>query len=303
MSYSTDVPFVSTGASPSSPGDICSHVTQVLGSSYNCMALSQARCGNGQLESGEECDDGGTISGDGCSPDCFVECEWLCTQPQQLATQPSSCQRHCGDGELQLQLGEECDDSSACCLQCKLAESAHCSGGECCSASCGREPVSTHCQNGAGFCAHGRCDVDWPASLGRYLVGDLSSYVDTASCPVDGCLFRFALRDEAGVSSYGEADASPPPCWGYAPNPFKVTDGLLCTMPSSGGGLESGTCDGGQCVLSGGCGDGVVGVGEDCDDASKCCAACSFQGEAQCSPPGSCCTSDCRTEGYLSRHY
>ena len=30
-------------------------------------------CGNGQLDYGEECDDGNTISGDGCSYDCKKE--------------------------------------------------------------------------------------------------------------------------------------------------------------------------------------------------------------------------------------
>jgi cysteine-rich repeat protein len=30
-------------------------------------------CGNGVLESGEECDDGNTVAGDGCSPSCVVE--------------------------------------------------------------------------------------------------------------------------------------------------------------------------------------------------------------------------------------
>jgi cysteine-rich repeat protein len=30
-------------------------------------------CGNGKLEAGEECDDGNTVSGDGCSCTCTIE--------------------------------------------------------------------------------------------------------------------------------------------------------------------------------------------------------------------------------------
>jgi cysteine-rich repeat protein len=35
----------------------------------------QLACGNGSLEPGEECDDGGVAAGDGCGADCIVECE------------------------------------------------------------------------------------------------------------------------------------------------------------------------------------------------------------------------------------
>ncbi|MBW2989907.1 hypothetical protein KY358_06340, partial [Candidatus Woesearchaeota archaeon] len=30
-------------------------------------------CGNGVLDAGEECDDGNTMAGDGCTPDCVIE--------------------------------------------------------------------------------------------------------------------------------------------------------------------------------------------------------------------------------------
>ncbi len=50
------------------------------------------RCGNGILEGAEECDDGNTFKGDGCSDICVVE--------------------FCGDGGFQPGLGEECDDGN-----------------------------------------------------------------------------------------------------------------------------------------------------------------------------------------------
>src|SRR5262249_16648952 len=38
-----------------------------------------ASCGNGQLNPGEECDDGNNVSGDGCSADCKIEFRFLAT--------------------------------------------------------------------------------------------------------------------------------------------------------------------------------------------------------------------------------
>lgn len=90
-----------------------------------------SKCGNGVLEGREECDDGNTLSGDGCSPDCDVEppphcgdcivdyhereqcddCGTVdgdgCSSTCQLEEPPS-----CGDGVLDIHEGEECDDGN-----------------------------------------------------------------------------------------------------------------------------------------------------------------------------------------------
>ena len=36
-------------------------------------------CGDGDLDTGETCDDGGVASGDGCSDQCGVESGWSCS--------------------------------------------------------------------------------------------------------------------------------------------------------------------------------------------------------------------------------
>ena len=61
-----------------------------------------AACGNGVLETGEECDDGNTVSGDGCSATCQVEVG-------------------CGNGVVEGT--EQCDDGNL-------------NSGDCCSAHC-----------------------------------------------------------------------------------------------------------------------------------------------------------------------
>ena len=73
-------------------------------------------CGNGIVETGEECDDGNTADGDGCSTTCEAE--------------------FCGDGVIQTGLGEQCDDGNMV-------------SGDGCSATCGIEsPPSAVCGNG-----------------------------------------------------------------------------------------------------------------------------------------------------------
>jgi cysteine-rich repeat protein len=76
-----------------------------------CVALDcgdparPAACGNGCVELGERCDDGGRDDGDGCSQSCQVENGWECPGA------PSGCAPICGDGRV---VGtERCDDGVA----------------------------------------------------------------------------------------------------------------------------------------------------------------------------------------------
>jgi len=61
-------------------------------------------CGNGELEPGELCDDGGTADGDGCSADCAVQdVEFVC-----VPGEPCVDMVVCGSGALEG--SEACDD-------------------------------------------------------------------------------------------------------------------------------------------------------------------------------------------------
>ena len=115
MSYSADIPFASNG----DPTDMCafiesrvaqSNVAGAEGGRVECFPPADSACGNGLLEAGEICDDGNVRGGDGCSEECDVECGWVCSQPDGLYSVESSCARHCGDGHVQLDFGEQCDD-------------------------------------------------------------------------------------------------------------------------------------------------------------------------------------------------
>ncbi len=94
--------------------------------------VSTSECGNGILEAGEQCDDGNTVSGDGCSANCTIE------PPPAV----------CGNGILEP--GEECDDGNTV-------------SGDGCSADCTIEPPPAVCGNGilepGEQCDDGNLDV------------------------------------------------------------------------------------------------------------------------------------------------
>lgn len=88
-------------------------------------------CGNSMLNPpAETCDDGNRIGGDGCSPDCKTETDWICPTPGR----PCQYTVACGDGLIAG--AETCDDHNT-------------SAGDGCDASCRLEPGWTCPQMGA----------------------------------------------------------------------------------------------------------------------------------------------------------
>lgn len=70
------------------------------------VPVPSGECGNRQVGSFEQCDDGNVAAGDGCSPACRLEVGFKCTG------EPSLCVRTvCGDGIVEG--AETCDDSNA----------------------------------------------------------------------------------------------------------------------------------------------------------------------------------------------
>jgi fibro-slime domain-containing protein len=76
-----------------------------------------AGCGNGALDDNEECDDGNTVSGDGCSLACRQETDFACPTPGQACVSTVVC----GDGRVSGK--EACDDKNT-------------AGGDGCAADC-----------------------------------------------------------------------------------------------------------------------------------------------------------------------
>jgi cysteine-rich repeat protein len=87
---------------------------------HAATVLCDVACGNGEVEPGEECDDGDTLSGDGCSDVCLEE---ICGNARVDAGEEcddgntlddddcdSLCQLECGNGNLDGD--EQCDDGN-----------------------------------------------------------------------------------------------------------------------------------------------------------------------------------------------
>jgi cysteine-rich repeat protein len=171
--------------------------------------LPPAVCGDGYRSPGllglyEACDDGNTVSGDGCSSACYVERGWICPKAGQPCVPPPSMA--CGDGFLAPY--KACDDGNSvdgdgCSADCRQVEPGWrcpaagrpcvrlCDGGVCSGAVCGNgivEPgedcddgndpgrvphnddanyggCTTRCSYG-GFCGDGIVNGDEPCDDG-----------------------------------------------------------------------------------------------------------------------------------------
>jgi MYXO-CTERM domain-containing protein len=162
---------------------------------------------------GEECDDGNTTSGDGCSERCEVESGWVCFEDPTL----SVCAYTCGDGVLDPLSGEECDDGvensdtapDACRERCVAAACGdgvidageECDDGEENSAR-GRDACRPDCR--LPFCGDGvldegeYCDRTTTVDeMGRFVAQPIETC--TAACLPDGGELDAGLTADAGA--------------------------------------------------------------------------------------------------------
>ncbi|HEX7506880.1 MAG TPA: DUF4215 domain-containing protein, partial [Polyangia bacterium] len=95
---------VATGGVRGSGGS--NTVVIVVDASLATDVHSGPYCGDGALGRNEQCDDGNTQSGDGCSRICQVEANYLCPQPGSLCINQAVC------GNSILTSNEACDDGN-----------------------------------------------------------------------------------------------------------------------------------------------------------------------------------------------
>jgi cysteine-rich repeat protein len=116
-------------------------------------------CGDGEIDGQEECDDGDTVPGDGCSDVCSVEPGWACQG------EPSVCEFTCGDGVVDA--GESCDDGNTtrgdgCSEVCEVEPGWSCAGEPSdCELLCGNGALDTgeECDDGNSTAGDGCSDI------------------------------------------------------------------------------------------------------------------------------------------------
>ena len=242
----------------------------------NCnfeTGLCEAFCGDGIVDGTEGCDDGNALDGDGCSAACLVEDGGQCGTGALIGAAAcvsgvcnsgaNVCGAGCGDGVVDA--GEGCDDGNIF-------------TGDGCTASCLIED-GIACTEGV-LCDSGVCADDGlcgASTCGDGVVDANEACDDGNSDDGDGCSSRC-------LAEVGSA------C-GAAPG---LTGDAACT---------SGTCDDDNnlCVFVF-CGNGVVDLGEACDDGNRqngdgCNEACLVEDGRACADDADCVSGDCGDDG------
>jgi cysteine-rich repeat protein len=231
-----------------STGETCDDGNTADGDGCSSVCQLEGECGNGSIEIGEECDDGNRTNGDTCENDCTLPV--------------------CGNGILDQ--GEECDDGNIdsgdnCSEECQF-EFADCGNGI--------PEVGEACDDGNNINADG-CEADCSLPVcGNFIqdsnIGETCDDGNTVSN--DGCSSN--CREEIcgdGVVQSGEAcddgnNINNDAC----DNTCQVSVGCGNTIVDVGETCDDGnTADGDGCsaaCLSEVCGDGVLQAGEQCDD-------------------------------------
>lgn len=157
----------------------------------------------------------------------------------------------CGNGVIEA--GEDCDDDSSCCDNCRFPEGAYCSG-ECCTNDCKFETFGTLCESkcgdfrenlSKGVCSNGACTV---LEVTKKFVTSGVTTCEKKDAYTGGCKEAFGWPDYGfdGVSVCLSADQM----WGSVGSHFPdrtglfAPDGTVCD--ASGKTCVSGSCTGGN---------------------------------------------------------
>ena len=252
-------------------------------------------CGNGIVQAGEACDDGNTVSGDGCSAACVIESGYSCS-PTTLGAGPSICALNpvCGNGTVTG--AEMCDDGNTI-------------NGDGCSAACAIEPPYTcavgppagPCGSGGpnsvvGICGNGIVQSGEICDDGNTVSGDGCS----ATCTIESG-YKCLNGPATGPCTSGGGGSVVPICGnGVVTGTELCDDGNItsgdgcsatCTIESGYkclNGPAAGPCtSGGPGSVIVICGNGIVQAGEVCDDGNTvsgdgCSATCTIESGFKC---------------------
>jgi MYXO-CTERM domain-containing protein len=198
----TDVNECTDGTSGCGVGEVCVNVVGAPNTCDCAPGYSRATpadaclitCGDAQRGAGEDCDDGNTTAGDGCSASCDVEEGWACSEPPFGM---STCMETCGDGLIDPPF-EECDDGTgnsdtlvdACRTTCQLAfcgDGVADTGEECDEGDNNSDSASNGCRTTCNtpYCGDGVVDTGEICDPGGGVPGSALSETCTTLCNPD----------------------------------------------------------------------------------------------------------------------
>ena len=222
-------------------GDCCSSTCRIEpacacnSNGTSCYPVNNTYvCGDGSVDPNEECDDGNEFSDDGCF-ECVVEAGWRCTHDPGDS---SICyKKFCGDGSVDEDLGEKCDDG-------QNNVDYHADAGHC-TKSCQPAP---HCgdgtQNGSEACDDGELNgtPQSPNSCSK-------------KCSIDPHCGDGRVDDEELGEVCDEGENNGVIC---AADCKSVKHGYICD--------KAGSAEGGIGCIEITCGNGRQDDGEQCDE-------------------------------------
>jgi cysteine-rich repeat protein len=229
-----------------------------------------SRCPDGKVEGGEDCDDGNSFAGDGCSPLCVIESGWTCKDSPSLCEFATGPAPVCGDGVRVG--GETCDDGNTV-------------DGDGCRGNCTSEPGYTCTTAVPNFCS--KCGNGW-------VEAPTEECDDGHVLSGDGC--TNLCKKEAGYVCSGQPSVCVKPSGticgdGVRSGPEKCDDGN--TADDDGCDSQCVRENGYECVVVVGtpdvcyiCGDGKITTPfEACDDGNDisgdgCSSSCRIEAEA-----------------------
>jgi cysteine-rich repeat protein len=240
-----------------------------------CAGGTPTTCGDGLLQAGEGCDDGGNADGDGCSSVCTIE---RCGDGMVLATEA------CDDGNRQG--GDGCD------MDCVVETGYSCSG----------EP--SVCSYGA-TCGDGMVGGAEECDDGNTVSGDGCS----AECVIEFCGDGLVNNDTETCDDYNttagdgcDANCQVETGWSCSESSDEVGPLPSICVTTCGDGVMTGPeeCDDGNTTPDDGCnefcrnevcGDGKTHTGEECDDGNTadgdgCSATCTIESGYLCDTGG-----------------
>lgn len=268
------------------PGFACPNHNGVGGP---CVKINPEVCGNGIVAGTEQCDDGNTVSGDGCSSTCMLEPGWTCP----VAGQPCKHIRYCGNGILELDLGEQCDDGNmisgdGCSATCRVEPNFICPtpGQPCVSTvKCGDGKVqgSETCDDGNTVSGDG-CSSTCQVELGWTCPTPGAKCVDKA-CG-DGIIAGGEQCDDGNILSGDGCSATCQIEPGFACVARAAVPQSVCHRTVCGDGIREGSeqCDDGNLIPYDGCSPTCT-IEPKCNGMGQCTAVC---GDGLVEPPEQC---------------